>query len=98
MDISPDLETHFQIFLLVLYVIIPMTLLLLKCFLLKNVPLKDIFYLVTAFSSFSLLVWIIILLGTNLYCTTPDGCGYVPYGGLENTYLNIVSIVLLPIF
>ena len=105
MAISPDLENHFHIFLLVLYVLIPISLLVLKFLRLHNIPVKDIFFLTSSLSSYSLLCWFIILFATDIYCSDEcedDECESVtdcsPLGGLETSTLNTVGIIVLPIF
>jgi len=103
MGASEDLETHFHIFLLVLYVIIPVTLITLKCSIFNNIPLKDILYFNTALSSYSLIIMFIVLFGTDRYCTLEceDDCSSdyscSPWGGLENTYINVGALIIVPL-
>ena len=72
MAVSTYLELHFHIYLVALYICIPITFLLLKCCLINNVPWKDFFFLFSVMITYSCFVWWILLFGKTIYCT--DDC------------------------
>jgi hypothetical protein len=95
---SPDFETHLHISLLVVNIIIPIILFLLKHFVFKHVLTKDLIFLISAMTTYHLITWFFILVGTDIYC--PQDCvGYCcsPSGALENTYLNVFIMFILPL-
>ena len=92
MAVSPYLDTHCTILLILVFVCLPICLILLRCFVFKNVPKLDLFFLVCAIGTWSLALWSIILFGTSIYCD--EDC--VPFGGLKETG-NIMALILLTI-
>ena len=106
MALSQALEIHFTAYLILLYICFPVVMLLLRHFLFNNIPVKDIFWLLSALICYTSAIWYVVLLGTDLYCpddcvateecSKPEECRH--FGGLNRSWTNMIALVLAPIF
>ena len=107
MPFIESLEMHFTVYLIILYICFPVSMLLLKCFLFNNIPVKDIFWLLSALICYTSAIWYIILLGTDFYCpevcdlngtecSQPKECKRL--NALSISGLNMSAIILGPMF
>jgi len=76
-----ELESIYHILLILFYIAIPVSLILLRCITIKNVPKLDVAFLFNAFTAWFWIIWFIIIWGTNL-CYWP-GQDWWPFGGLQ---------------
>ena len=74
-----ELENTYHILLIFFYIVIPVSLILLRCITIKNVPKLDIAFLFNAFTAWFWIIWFFIIWGTNL-CYWP-GQDWWPFGG-----------------
>ena len=74
-----ELENVYHILLIFFYIVLPVSLILLRCITIKNVPKLDIAFLFNAFTAWFWIVWFFIIWGTNL-CYWP-GQDWWPFGG-----------------
>ena len=74
-----ELESIFYILLILFYVALPVSLILLRCVTIKNVPKLDIAFLFNAFCTWFWIVWFTTIWGTNLVYW--PGQDWWPFGG-----------------
>ena len=74
-----ELETVYHILLILFYIALPVSLILLRCITIKNVPKLDLAFLFNAFTAWFWIIWFFIIWGTNL-CYWP-GQDWWPFGG-----------------
>ena len=74
-----ELESIFYILLILFYVALPVSLILLRCVTIKNVPKLDIAFLFNAFTTWFWIVWFTTIWGTNLVYW--PGQDWWPFGG-----------------
>ena len=73
-----ELESIYHILLILFYIVLPVSLILLRCITIKNVPKLDIAFLFNAFTAWFWISWFFIIWGTNL-CYWP-GQDWWPFG------------------
>ena len=91
-----ELESIYHILLILFYIAIPVSLILLRCITIKNVPKLDIAFLFNAFTAWFWIIWFIIIWGTNL-CYWP-GQDWWPFGGnltLTSTFGSLPNFTIL---
>lgn len=84
------------IFLLVAYIVLPTIIILLRCFVIVNVPKKDLWFLFCTITSWSWVIWFIIIFGTDLVCT--ENCSLFKSakdGGLGGWGAGIVILIII---
>ena len=74
-----ELENVYHILLIIFYIALPVSLILLRCITIKNVPKLDIAFLFNAFTAWFWIIWFFIIWATNL-CYWP-GQDWWPFGG-----------------
>ena len=74
-----ELESIYHILLILFYIAIPVSLILLRCITIKNVPKLDIAFLFNACTAWFWIIWFSIIWGTNLWYW--PGQDWWPFGG-----------------
>ena len=82
-----ELENVYHILLILFYIALPVSLILLRCITIKNVPKLDIAFLFNAFTAWFWIIWFFIIWATNL-CYWP-GQDWWPFGG--STFMASLS-------
>ena len=74
-----ELENIYNV-LILFYAVLPVSLILLRCITIKNVPKLDIFFLFNAFTAWFWIIWFLTIWATDL-CYWPGQDSW-PFGGL----------------
>jgi len=64
---TAELERVFYILLILFYIALPVSLILLRCITIKNVPKRDIFFLFNAFTAWFWIIWFFIIWSENWF-------------------------------
>ena len=75
-----ELENIYNVLLILFYAVLPVSLILLRCITIKNVPKLDIFFLFNAFTAWFWIIWFLTIWATDL-CYWPGQDSW-PFGGL----------------